>query len=287
MVGTTIVCAGRVYCDLIFTGLPHAPSAGREVFADALSIHAGGGAATTAAWLSSLGRPAALSSVMPAAPFDDPVRCDLRRAAVDLSLCSEAAGDEPQLTVAMVYQEDRAFLTRAPGAALPQLTPHDLKRLDARHLHVGELRTLIERPDLIGIARSAGVTISADCGWDETVDAECAPLIAALDLFLPNEDEARFLTRLGLDPRPAPLTVIKRGASGADALTEHRHITRPAPKVAVVDTTGAGDAFNAGFVDAWLGGASIEHALDQGNMCGARAVTVAGGMAAAIEGMAA
>lgn len=283
MAGTSVLCVGRVYCDVIFMGLPQEPQAGREVFASSLSIHAGGGAATTAAWLASLGRPAALSCFMPAAPFDEPVRDDLDRAGVDLSLCRPATTDEPQVTVAMIHDDDRAFVTRAPGDALPELGFEEIEALGVSHLHVGELRTLRERPDLIDTARAAGVTISADCGWDDSIRADCAPLIASLDLFLPNEEESRHLVALGLDVCPAPLTVIKRGAGGATALTKHNRRARAAPLVAAVDTTGAGDAFNAGFLDAWLSGMSLDRALDRGNACGGSAVTVAGGMAAAIR----
>lgn len=274
-----VLCVGRIYCDLVFTGLPAAPAPGREVFADALALSAGGGAAISAAWLAALGRPAALCGHLPAAPFDAVVRADMAAAGVDLSACAPAAGREPQITVAMMTQGDRAFLTRAPGAAAPPLDADGLRALGAHHLHVGELRTLIERPDLVTAARAAGVTLSCDCAWDDGVTAACAPLIAALDLFLPNAEEAARLAALGVPF--AALTVEKRGAAGAVAHTARGTVERPAPAVEVVDTTGAGDAFAAGFLDRWLDGAPLGAALEAGIACGSRAVTRAGGIAAA------
>ncbi len=276
-----VLCIGRVYCDLVFMGVPSDPAPGREVFADGLSLHAGGGAAITAGWLASLGRRAELCAHLPAAPFDAPVVHELAAAEVGMALCAPAATPEPQLTVAIVRGDDRAFLTRAPGPVAPLPDIAELKRLGIGHLHVGELRTLVERPDLIDLARAAGLTLSSDCGWDDALDASCAPLVAALDVFLPNADEAARLVALGLPRCPSPLTVVKRGAEGAEARRGDRIVKRPAPRIEVIDATGAGDAFAAGFLSRWLEGAPLDDALQTGVACGALAVTRPGGLSAA------
>lgn len=275
-----VLCVGRVYCDLVFTGVPSDPVLGREVFAEGLSLHAGGGAAITAGWLSSLGRRAELCAYLPAAPFEEPVVRDLAAAGVGMELCAPAQSSEPQLTVAIVRNDDRSFLTRAPGAAAPLLQASDVKRFGIVHLHVGELRTLVERPDLIAFARTAGITLSSDCGWDDTLDADCASLIGALDVFLPNEIEAARLSTLGLLDSPAPLTIVKRGAHGAEARQFSGIIKQSAPAVQVIDSTGAGDAFAAGFLFQWLNGAPIETALLTAVQCGTRAVMRPGGLSA-------
>jgi len=57
---TRVLCLGRTYCDIIFTGLADMPALGRERFAEDVAIAAGGGAYITAAHLAALGRPAAL-----------------------------------------------------------------------------------------------------------------------------------------------------------------------------------------------------------------------------------
>ncbi len=275
-----VLCIGRVYCDLIFTGVPSDPAPGKEVFAKGLSLHAGGGAAITAGWLSALGRRAELSTYLPAAPFDGPVLRDLAAASVGTELCAKSRCSEPQLTVAIVRNDDRAFLTRAPGPAAPILTVTELRRFGVTHIHIGELRTLIDRPDLIDLARQAGTTLSSDCGWDDTLDASCASLISALDLFLPNEVEADHLTTLGLPHCPAPITVVKRGPRGAEVRQNGSLLEQAAPKVQVVDSTGAGDAFAAGFLIRWLDGAGVEAALQDGVLRGAQAVTQPGGLSA-------
>ena len=287
MSGTgAILCVGRLYCALVFTGLPAPVTPGREVFANALSLHAGGGAAITAGWLASLGARAELCAHWPAPPFRDPVAAELDAANVGTALCAPATGPEPQITVAVAHGDDRAFLTRAPGPPAPRLSAEDLARSHIRHVHVGELRTLLDRPDLIDAARRAGATVSSDCGWDDDIGVEAGDVLRAVDVFLPNADEAERLTSLGVGG--APLTVVKRGADGAEAWGPSGRIaTRPAPAVAVVDATGAGDAFAAGFLSRWVAGAEIGAALEAGVTCGSRAVTRAGGLGALAQGAAA
>ncbi len=274
-----ILCVGRIYCDLIFTGAPRLPSLGTEVFAEALSLHAGGGAFITAAYLSALGRKVHLAATLPADPFAGIVEGDIAAAGVDAGLCKAAApGSEPQVTVAMTGQEDRAFLTRRTGPAFPEFDQSALVDAGIGHLHIGELATLLEHPELLDIARAAGASVSLDCGWDDAVMGKAGDLIGSVDVFLPNEVESARLIAMGLPEYPAPLTVIKAGPKGARAWHEGKLVKAPTRAVRVVDTTGAGDAFNSGFLDAWLGGMSMESCLAQGNACGAAAVQNRGGL---------
>ncbi|WP_315898850.1 carbohydrate kinase family protein [Tateyamaria omphalii] len=270
---------GRVYCDLLFTGLPHLPRLGQEVFAPDLSMSAGGGAFITAAAVKAVGGYGGLCAVLPATPFTDIVLRDMAEAGIDSSLCVTAAADQsPQITVATVLGDDRAFLTHASGPVLPDTNWDDTWH----HLHIGELRTLVEHPRLVAQARDRNMTVSLDCGWDDTLmfrGTEMSDLVASVDLFLPNASEFETLTKSGLNKCAAPLTVIKQGARGAQAVTADTKDHCPALPVEVVDTTGAGDAFNGGFLATWLSGASISQALSMGVRCGAASVGQVGGTA--------
>lgn len=275
----TVLCVGRLYCDLIFTEVPRMPSLGTEVFANGFGLHAGGGAFITAAHFASLGHRAAISSFVPNPPFRDLVIAEVEGAGVDLSLCRPAEREhDPQVTVAIVANGDRAFLTRNAGAPAPELCANDISRIGARHVHVGELATLCASPGILSAAREAGASISLDCGWDETLTAErIGGLIAGVDVFLPNEGEVAHLRGIGVSEPFAPLTVIKNGAQGATAVSEEGELSAPAEQASVVDTTGAGDAFNAGFVSAWLSGHGLSESLRAGNSMGARAIAHRGG----------
>jgi sugar/nucleoside kinase (ribokinase family) len=146
---------------------------------------------------------------------------------------------------------------------------------------VGELSTLLERPDLVPLARSVGATISLDCAWDEDMAMADVPgLLAQVDVFLPNDAEVRHLVERGVAEPFAPLTVVKKGAEGSSAIMGGREVSEPAKRVRAVDTTGAGDAFNAGFLSAWLAGDPLPSCLRAGNAMGATAIACRGGFRA-------
>ena len=275
----TILCIGRLYCDLIFTDVPEFPSMGTEVFAGGFGLHAGGSAFITAAHLSRLGHSASLGAFLPNAPFESFIRGELIGAGLDLTLCQSAPlGIDPQLTVAISSSSDRAFLTRRAGAAFPDIAAEDLQRLAVTHVHIGELATLVENPGIVGVSRAAGASLSLDCGWDCGLSAgDIASAIENIDLFLPNEAEFRHLRDMGLSGPKTGLTVVKQGSSGATAHCGDNQISAPASIVDVIDTTGAGDAFNAGFISAWLSRKTLPECLSAGNRQGASAISHLGG----------
>ncbi|MEM7717672.1 MAG: PfkB family carbohydrate kinase [Pseudomonadota bacterium] len=274
-----VLCVGRLYCDLIFVDVPRLPTLGTETFAGGLEIHAGGGAYITSAWLASLGQSASLVSFLPPPPFREQIVDEISRAGVDLSLSAGMAeGQAPQLTVSISTKGDRAMLTHQPGPSIPDLTAQDLRSAGVHHVHIGELTTLMERPELVKAARDAGATVSLDCGWDDRVATKgVASLLGKIDVFLPNASEAEALRKAGVSLDGPGLTVIKCGADGATAAVGTRALRVRAPKVVNVDPTGAGDAFNAGFLVAWLAGQDTEACLKAGNAAGARAVSGCGG----------
>jgi sugar/nucleoside kinase (ribokinase family) len=251
---------------------------GTETFAEGLSLHAGGGAFITSAAFSALGWKVALLTTLPAAPFTEIVANDIAKFGIDTQLCAKAdPGASPQITVAVADQHDRAFLTHKSGKSLPDRAVFG----DAFvHLHIGELRSLVEHPSLIEKARNAGMTISVDCGWDEDIlsqGAEMSKILAQVDVFLPNETEFERLIASGFSQESCPLIVVKCGANGARALNAGEWVSQPTQATTVVDATGAGDAFNGGFLSSWLRGDGISESLITGNRCGRSSVTHAGG----------
>ena len=264
---------------MIFTDLPRLPTLGTEVFTDGFGAHVGGGAFITAAHLSQLGHASSLAAMLPAPPFSDVMRPELEASGIDLSLCaplSEAEG--PQITVALAQDGDRGFLTRRAGPAFPEISASDLIQRGADHLHVGELESLIERPDVVRLARSQGMTVSVDCGWSDAFDIGALEgLVGLADVFLPNEAEFAALKQAGLTLDFAPITVVKRGRFGATVISKDGMLSVPAIEAEVVDTTGAGDAFNAGFLSSWLRGDDLRSCLEAGNRRGALTVQKRGG----------
>ena len=273
-----ILCVGRIYCDLVFSGLDAGPAPGREVFAERLALCAGGGAYITAAYLSALGQEASLLGVLPGAPFTGHVTREMAENGVISHCTGQAPGEDPQITVALAHDGDRAFVTRRSGAALVLQKGAGLP--GAAHLHIGELTTALEHPDLIGVARGQGMTVSLDCSWDARAltDPRAAGLIAAVDLFLPNRAEMQALTENAIAVAPRVAVVVKCGAEGAEAIPAGgAALSCPASPADPLDTTGAGDAFNAGFLVAWRAGRDLADCLALANRCGALAVARLGG----------
>ena len=166
---SAVLSIGRIYCDLIFTGLETMPVLGREIFADDLRIAAGGGAFIMAAYSAHIGRKTALLARLGTDGLSNGLTAELETSGIDLRFVDRAADAGPQVTVAINNGEERAFLSRRAGGAEPATLGEALAWSEARHLHIAELATLAEIPGLVGKARENGLTVSLDPSWDETL----------------------------------------------------------------------------------------------------------------------
>lgn len=281
-----VLCLGRLWCDVLFIGLPRLPTLGSEVFADEVTIAPGGGAFITAAVLAASGRKAHLLSRLGLDPLSAALTHDLAESGVDLTFLDRAAEAGPQPTIALIQGSERAFVSRRAGSSRPATLEHALTASDPRHLHIAEAATLFDLPDLIAAAKSHGLTLSLDPSWDDALlfRPDFLDRCAGIDVFLPNDAEFEAITGgqdwpSGLDllARHFPLTVVKRGAAGAVAARGAERLAVPAPPCVVRDSTGAGDSFNAGFLDGWLAGKPLQEALAQGVAAGVAAVGRIGG----------
>jgi sugar/nucleoside kinase (ribokinase family) len=287
--GPGVLCLGRTYCDLVFTGLSGLPALGRELFAEDVAIVPGGGAFITAAHLVSLGCSTALVSRLGTDALSSGLEKALIESGVDLTFVERSADAGPQLTVAIVQSQDRAFLSRRAGHGRPATLQGALTSPGMRHLHIAEYATLAEIPDLVAHAKNMGLSVSLDPSWDETLihDPVFLENCRGVDLFLPNVEEATAIARMSdadqaLDflSRHFPLVVLKKGAAGATLARASERISATAPHVKVVDTTGAGDAFNAGFLHRWLKAGDLPSCLEAAVEAGSHSVQAAGGATA-------
>jgi len=287
-----VLSIGRIYCDLIFTGLEALPQPGREVFAADMKIVAGGGAFISAAHFAHVGRSVALVARLGTDSLSQGLMPDLTMEGLDLRFLEVSDEAGPQVTVASVIGDDRAFLSRRAGTAQPSTLEEALRWESAKHLHIAEYATLHEIPDLIKEAKSTGLTVSLDPSWDETLiySADFLKNCAGVDIFLPNSAEAEALTgerdaskALDILSQHFPVVALKAGAEGAWVRVADTAMHLPSEKVEVIDTTGAGDAFNAGFIDRWIDGRCALDCLEAGVQRGSLAVQARGG-ASALQG---
>jgi sugar/nucleoside kinase (ribokinase family) len=195
------------------------------------------------------------------------------------------------LSVILNTSGDRAILTHlgAIDALEAGQVDRDLLRR-ARHVHVTSyfLQHAL-RPGLAPLlaeAQSYGATVSIDTNWDptETWDHGLAQILAQTDVFLPNEQEALAIAAapnltVALDRLAAgiPVVAVKRGADGAICRRGDDTAGDSGFPMRVVDTTGAGDSFNAGFLYGYLHRWELAGALALGCACGALSTQAAGG----------
>jgi sugar/nucleoside kinase (ribokinase family) len=278
-----LVTAGDAFEDLVFAGLPRLPRVGEEIRTKQFARTAGGGALITAVAAARSGlRCRVISALHPAAAAlligEGIAVTNLRR-----------PHEEPAISAALSTPHNRTFVTfTGVNDRLESRLFAPLRRVAARHVHFAfcPSRCVRWRPVLASLRRRR-ITTSWDFGWNERLlgDPGFLPLVDALDYFLLNEQEAALYARkprlssaFAFWKRRTGCTVVKLGRRGSCWLSPDLDITIPARAVRVVDTTGAGDAFNGGFLAARLRGAPPGKALQAGNRLGARSARRAGGV---------
>jgi len=197
------------------------------------------------------------------------------------------------VTVAISSPRDRALLSFLGSiAALTGTDVTDAALAAHQHLHVSSY--YLQRglrpglPELMRRAHRLGLTTSLDPGGDPSqrwTDGLFETL-AEVDLFFPNEVELAGITGCA-DVAPAlarlqngrTRVVAKLGARGVTTLEAGSLVALAAPRIEPVDTTGAGDSFDAGFLHAWLGGETLLACLQLGSACGALSTRGLGGTA--------
>jgi sugar/nucleoside kinase (ribokinase family) len=269
--------SGVVFLDAIFTGLPGAPVDGTEIFASGLGM-APGGRANLAVALSRLGVHVGLSAGFSEDAFGSYLWRTLTAEGVDLSASRRWPAWPTPVTVSLSHGADRSFITYQEP--LPADGAHELDIVagqvpPAAGCFVGLHR---ETPSWLIDLRKAGATVFADVGWDETEKWAASVLdrLDMVDVFMPNSVEAMAYTRTSspqaaldaLAPR-VPVCAVKDGARGAiacDASTGETASAAAIP-VEVLDSTGAGDVFDAGFIFGTLAGWPLGERLKFANLC--------------------
>jgi sugar/nucleoside kinase (ribokinase family) len=288
------VVAGEANADLIMQGVPALEWNKEKTFAG-FDLILGGSSAITAFNLAKLGASVSFVGVIGRDALGDFVRGRLAAASIDLSHLKRVNRERTGITVWHSNLKGQRGGLTYPGT-IPLLQANDVKSVllaQTRHLHVGHY-FLLEKihqqaARLFRVAKELGLTTSLDCNYDpkEKWDSGIREVLRYTDIFFPNETEAKRLSgsrsvqsAAKLLGAMARVVVVKLGAQGALAYTEGKTILKPARKVHVVDTTGAGDSFNAGYLARFLVGGSVAQCMSAGIAAASRCVTRVGGTAA-------
>jgi len=288
---STIAVIGELNLDLIVTGAERMPHPGEEIIVDDMLLTLGSSSAITACQLAALGDDVLFISKVGGDEFGRRALEFLREKGVSTEAIAVDESMKTGLTISTAIDSERAQMTAMGCIQEMRLADVDFDLLRGRqHLHISSFylqRNL--RPDIPRIfqqAREMGLTTSLDTGWPHEGESihDTEPVWPHLDVFLPNDLEAMRLTGEE-EPAPAldalarrvPTVVMKIGPRGAEVRQGDKHVKRAGLEIDVIDTTGAGDSFNAGFLHGYLADWDLADCLDLGNACGALSIRAPGG----------
>jgi sugar/nucleoside kinase (ribokinase family) len=283
---------GDSFVNHVLSGFPRWPQPGEEAFAQNYRREGGGGAVNMACGLARLGHKSALFSI---AGHDDGDWLIQRIQDFGADTSEVVRGDLPTgITVSVSAPEERAFFTyRGVNAALDTLfsDPAVAERLaQSQHVHFAFAPQRQAAITVFEKLRGAGCAVSLDTGWHEDWlrDRSNLELIRRTSVFFPNEREAQAITGT-TDPSQmldffaqhgANCVAIKLGRMGAVMVQAGVRYECSGFDVAVVDTTGAGDAFDSGFIHALLDHEPPQRCLEIACLCGALSTRAAGALQA-------
>ena len=260
------------------------------------SIELGGSANIFATQLAKLGARVGVLGWRGRDAFGQFVLRELQVSGVDATWVQLHPSLKTGIGFALTEPDDRAILTYM--GTIDATQPEELKErllADCRHWHIASYFLLESLRSAwlpwLKKCRKSGITTSLDTNWDPQNRWEgVAELLPLVDVFLPNEAEALAIARAP-DVRSAartlarngPLVVVKRGADGVFAVHGEREwefdpTASNAAATCVVDSTGAGDNFDAGFLRAWLAGKDVDACIGLGHRCAVSSLAATGGI---------
>ncbi len=278
-----LITLGEAFEDLIFLGLGRLPGPGEEVKTNAFARTVGGGAVITAVAAGRLGLRCEIYSGL-----GEDAAARVTREGVRVT--NLRRDNEPHaISAALSTRGNRSFVTfNGMNDLLEERLLDALTTLRARHVHLA-LQPRDCRPwhAALTALRRRGLTCSWDFGWSRALvrDRHFARLVNALDLVFLNEQEAllyakrrTLATALDVWRRSDAEVVVKLGRRGSCLVSPTGTLRVTAPRVAAVDTTGAGDAFNGGFLYGRLHGWSNDASLRLGSFVGSMSTRAPGGL---------
>lgn len=276
-----LVVFGEFFSDMIFYGLRDHPRFGEEVKTDSFQIAPGGGLATAAIAASRLGSETGIITRVGGDADVLPTWNEILNEGLDVTACEVRRDQATALTVSIAHKSNRMMVTHEPiNQKLEDLLTHKpvLDKLHrARHIHFAcALRHPRRWIPVMKELREDGITVSADFGWNPDLSpAQLHSIVRHCEFIFPNEHEAKAVTGARDAIRALErlqdwvrVPVVKLGKRGAMLMFDGKLYRQPALPIAIVDATGAGDAFDGGFLHAFLHGADWMGCLTAGNICG-------------------
>ncbi|MFQ6000361.1 MAG: carbohydrate kinase family protein [Anaerolineae bacterium] len=288
-----VLCLGIMVADVVARPVRELPARGRLVLADQMELHSGGCAVNTAIALAKLGLSAGVMGKVGQDGFGDFILRELKRYGLEVSGIKRTPEANTSATMVLVEPDGERRFIHYLGANA-ELVEEDLNwRLieGSRILHIAGSLVMpgidgLPTADILRRAHERGVITALDTVWDakgrwlEVIE----PCLPHIDYFLPSLEEARMITSLHapseialffLD-RGVGVVALKMGEEGCYLRSPDEELRIPAYDVVGIDTTGAGDAFVAGFLTGVVKGWDLKQTGYLANAVGALCITAIG-----------
>lgn len=286
-----LVVVGELNIDLILENINQLPETGKERIARSMTFTLGSSSAILASNASMLGLNVGFVGRVGVDPFGDYAVNSLDESGVDTRHIIKTESVSTGVTAIYTYQNDRGMLTY-PGA-MENLVLNDIPwdyLSKAKHLHLSSyyLQSGL-RPsckELFKKAKEIGLTTSLDTNWDpeEKWESDVLDVLPYVDVFLPNDQEALLISgendldqALAMMSERADIVIATCGADGILARQGNTKYSLPGLPVTPVDAVGAGDSFNAGFLNQYIKGNNLEECLHSGLVTSAFSTLSSGG----------
>ena len=279
-----VIGIGRTNIDLIYSELDRLPVLGEEVYSKSFGIHLGGGAPGESVIISKLGIPAKVITWLGNGIFADLARSEFRIGNPQIIDLYHGTGNPMVMTSAMVYGDDRAFLSYCGEISL---TDSDIRKIQEEHRKAKIVLLSPHYPEIYaGLDLSDAIRVF-DTGWEDDLSLEnpkYKALIEKADYYLPNRKEALKITGTSSVDEAADIlsgyfrqVVFKLDSDGCLIRDEKgKRIIPPIRNITALDSTGAGDAFLSGFVYGLYHGYDIDACIQFGNLTGGTCVQAYG-----------
>ena len=290
-----ILVIGELNVDLILNNIEGFPKIGTEIVAESMNFTLGSSSAITASNISAMGIDTSFCGMIGDDDFGNFILKELELKNVKTDFIMRSENHKTGMTVIMNYDQDRANVTYCGAMNALSIDKIPWNNInDFNHFHFANyfLQPGVQKDiaQVFNRAKDAGLTTSLDLQWDPDSKwnfdyKSCLPFV---DIFLPNIAELLALTKkenvedaLEELMSYANIIALKMGEKGGRVCSKDADfVVEPFINKNFKDAIGAGDSFNAGFIQKFIEGASLEECLQNANLIGSLSTTEAGGTAA-------
>jgi len=280
--------AGATNIDLLYENMPKIPDIGEEIYTDRFSLQLGGGLPATLINISRLGIETKIATELGTDIFSEFAKQKYNENRVSPTNLYKGSDIPLNITSAIILKNDRSFITYGKGS----IEPDERAKKLFYEIAKGAKICLMSPGGFVDVYRrlkSEGTIMVLDMGWDDELSFEkYSRLLEIADYYTPNQKEALKITGCSNAKDAAyalkkyfSKVVVKVDKDGCIGIDGDDYFFCPSiKKFKNVDSTGAGDAFLAGFVYGLFYDYGLKDCIEFGNITGGKAVTAAGALSA-------